>query len=321
MGDCRGVKTIFIFLLFLSVLLSAYSTSSNPLATRSSPHETSVNSIFLQDLTPPVWPTGSKVTAMQITSSSIYINWTQASDDSGTVNYKVYVNGGWDGMWHMANSFGMQYLPSNSTYTFQIVAVDPSGNQATGPFASFTTAPQSCNGYQACLVFKPAVYGTPYPGGSVKFVGVFTNSGQTTIMVNGMNLTGDFGAYVVQGPILAIGQTLNRTIPVVLPLSEALGPHPVSFFVSWDYQNMLGGQWNYGSNFWSNSTLTVVSRPPTSPGTTNPLFNPAWLTGLLGIVGGYWPFAVGAYGTLASAASIAVIRQDRRKKDTLRKAF
>src|SRR5260370_27204053 len=98
-----------------------------------------------------------------------------------------------------------------------------------------------------------------------------------------MNLTGDFGAYVVQGPILAIGETLNRTIPVVLPLNESLGPHHVGFFVSWDYQNMFGGQWNYGSNFWSNSTLTVVSRPSTSPGTTNPMLNPPWLTGLLGI--------------------------------------
>ncbi len=151
--------------------------------------------------------------AMQITSSSIYINWTQASDDSGTVNYKVYVNGGWDGMLHMANSFGMQYLPPNSTYTFQIVAMDPSGNLATGPSATFTTAPQSCTGYQACLAFKAAYYGTPFPGGTVTFVGFFTNSGQTAIRVLIMNVTGDFGSYYVQGPDLTIGQVVNKTKP------------------------------------------------------------------------------------------------------------
>jgi hypothetical protein len=248
------------------------------------------------------------------------MNWTLASDDEGTVNYKVYENGYWDGMLHLANSFGRSSLPSNSTYTFQIVAVDPSGNQATGPSATFTTSPQSCAGYQACLVFKSAYYGTPYPGGSITFVGIFTDSGQTEIRVNGMNLTGDFGSYVVQGPDLAIGQTLNRTIVVVLPLNESLGPHLVSFFVSWDYQNMLGGQWNYGSNFYSNSTLTVVSRPSTSPGTTNPTLNPAWLRGLLGIMGGYWPLVIGSYAILASAASIAVINRDRRKRDALRQA-
>jgi len=324
LDDYRGVKTILIFLLFLSVLLTAYPGPSGPLATGSSSHETSGKLVSLQDLTPPVWPTGSKVIAMQITSSSIYINWTQASDDSGTVNYKVYVNGGWDGMLHMANSFGMQGLPSNSTYTFQIVAMDPSGNLATGPSATFTTAPQSCTGYLACIVFKPAYYGTPFPGGTVTFVGFFTNSGQTAIKVLIMNLTGDFGSYYVQGSDLAIGQEVNKNISIVLPADESLGSHIVRFSVSWDYLYSVDGSWRPGPNLQSNSTLTVVSRPSTpstSPGTTNPILNPAWLTGLLGTLGGYWPLVVGSYAILASAGSIAVIRRDRRKRDALGQAF
>jgi hypothetical protein len=309
---------VLISLLFLSSLLTAYSGLSKPLTAGSSSLGTSANLLSLQDVTPPVWPAGSKIMAMQITSSMIYINWTQASDDSGILNYKVYVNGAWDGMWHMANSFGMQGLSPSSTFTFQIVAVDPSGNQATGPSATFTTAPQGCAGYQACLVFKPGYYGTPFPGGAITFVGIFTDSGDAPIRVLIMNLTGDFGSYYVQGPDLTTGQVVNRTINVVLPTNEPLGSHLVKFFVSWDYQNYVDGSWRFGSNFYSNSTLTVVSQPSTYPGTTNPLLNPAWLTGLLGIVGGYWPFAIGAYAILASAGSIAVIRRDRRRRDALR---
>ncbi len=206
--------------------MTVYSASSKPPKTGGASLEISANSVFFQYLTGPVWPAGSTVMAMQITSSSIYINWTQASA-SGALNYKVYVNGGWDGMLHMANSFGMQGLPPSTTYTFQIVAIDSYGNTATGPSATFTTAPRSCAGYQACLVFKSAYIGTPYPGGSITFVGIFTDSGQTAIKVNGMNLTADFGSYVAQGPVLAIGQTLNQTITVTLPKNESLGPHLV----------------------------------------------------------------------------------------------
>jgi fibronectin type III domain protein len=321
LGDCRGVKMIVVSLFFLSVLLTAFSTPSRQVATGSFSRETSLRLVSLQDLTPPVWPTGSKVVATQITSSSIYINWTLASDDSGTVNYKVYVNGGWDGMLHLANSFGMSYLPPNSTYTFQVVAVDPSGNQATGPSGTFTTAPQICTGYLACLVFKPAYYGTPFPGGIVTFVGFFTNSGQTPIMVLEIYLTGDLGSYSVQGPDLAIGQVLNRNISIILPANESVGSHLVRISVSWDYLYPVDGSWRPGSNIDSNSTLTVVNRPSTPPGTTNPLVNPSWLTGLLGILGGYWPFVVGSYVILASAGSIAVIRRDRRRRDALRQAF
>jgi len=224
-------------------------------------------------------------------------------------------------MLHMGNSFGMSYLPPNSTYTFQVVAVDPSGNQATGPTATFTTAPQICTGYLACLVFKPAYYGTPFPGGTVTFVGFFTNSGQTPIKVLIMNLTGDFGSNYVQGPDLAIGQVVNRMISIVLPADESRGSHLVRFSVSWDYLYSVDGSWRLGSNLQSNSTLTVVSRPSTPPGTTNPMLNPAWLIGLLGILGVYWPLVVGSYGILASAGSIAVIRRDLRKRDSLRQTF
>src|SRR5438132_4369404 len=122
------------------------------------------------DGTPPGWPAGSKIIATLITASSLNIGYSHASDDNGIVNYKILVNGAWDGMWHMDDSyyaynmFGMSSLPSNTTYTFQIIAVDPSGNQNEGPSATFSTAPQSCAGYETCLVFMANYDGIPYPG-------------------------------------------------------------------------------------------------------------------------------------------------------------
>src|SRR5438034_3483594 len=103
------------------------------------------------DATPPVWPAGSRVTALSITSSSIYISWTPATDDSGTVNYKVYEDGAWSGMYTMSTSYGHQYLAPNTTITFQITAVDPSNNWSTGHPETFTTALAACQGYESCL--------------------------------------------------------------------------------------------------------------------------------------------------------------------------
>src|SRR5438309_5082404 len=120
------------------------------------------------DVTPPVWPAGSKIIATLITASSLNIGYSHASDDNGIVNYKILVNGAWDGMWHMDNSyyaynmFGMSSLPSNTTYTFQIIAVDPSGNQRRGPCATFSTAPQNCAGYEACLVLIASYHAIAY---------------------------------------------------------------------------------------------------------------------------------------------------------------
>ena len=280
------------------------------------------------DGTPPVWPAGSKIIATLITASSLNIGYSHASDDNGIVNYKILVNGAWDGMWHMDNSyyaynmFGMSSLPSNTTYTFQIIAVDPSGNQSVGPSATFSTAPQSCAGYEACLVFMASYDGIAYPGATIVLVGTFTNSGQDTIRVLGMNVTGDFGSYIKEGPVLSTGQTANRTINIVIPSNETLGPHMIDLFVSWQYQKIIDQQWYYGSNFWKNSTLTVVSRPSSTqlPGTLNRLPSLGWLTGMLAGVMSYGWLIIAPYTVLVSLGSIMVVKRDMRKREALRNA-
>src|SRR2546428_8038027 len=316
-----------ILLLILAVPLAYCLGPGNSPATNISPIRFSPFLDAVQpDVTPPVWPAGSKIIVTLITASSLNIGYSHASDDNGIPNYKILVNGAWDGMLHMDNSyyaynmFGMSSLPSNTTYTFQIIAVDPSGNQNEGPSATFSTAPQSCAGYEACLVFMASYDGIAYPGATIVLVGTFTNSGQDTIRVLGMNVTGDFGSYIKEGPVLSTGQTANPTINIVIPSNETLGPHMIDFFVSWQYQNIIDQQWYYGSNSCTTRTLTAVSRPsPTQlPGTLNRLPSLGWLTGMLAVVMSYGWLIIGPYAGLVSLGSILVVRRDRRKTEALR---
>src|SRR2546428_9179264 len=318
-----------ILLLILAVPLAYFLGPGNSPATNISPIRFSPFLDAVQpDTTPSVWPAGSTIIATRITSSSLDIGYSHASDDNVVVNYKILVNGAWDGMLHVDNSyyaynmFGMSSLPSNATYTFQIIAVDSSGNQSVGPSATFSTAPQSCAGYEACLVFMASYDGIAYPGATIVLVGMFTNSGQDTVRVLGMNVTGDFGSYFKEGPVLSTGQTANRTINVVIPSNETLGPHMIDFFVSWQYQKIIDQQWYYGSNFWRNSTLTVVSRPSSTqlPGTLDRLPSLGWLTGMLAGVMSYGWLIIAPYTVLVSLGSIMVVKRDMRKREALRKA-
>ncbi len=310
--DSGALRAVVLSLLFLCVLVVAFS-SPEPLGRGHVP--ASPQAVSPLDATPPVWPTGSRVVATGITPSSIQINWTMAADDEGVVNYKVYVDGAWDGMLHMANSFGMFSLLPNRTYTFQIVALDPSGNLSTGPSASFTTSPLSCTGYRACLVFRAIHNRTVYPGGQITFLGTFTNSGQTPVKVLMMSLTGDFGSLYGGGtPDLTVGQKANRSIVVVLPANVELGAHRVTFSVSWEYRNDVDGPWYSGSSLSLNSTLTVV-RHPSLPLGGNGSLNPGLLMSLMRTLWANWPFVVIPYVVLASAGSIVVVRYDRKRRD------
>src|SRR3989442_7465675 len=94
----------------------------------------------------------------------------------------------------------------------------------------------------------------------------------------------------------------------------------IDFFVSWQYQKIIDQQWYFGSNFWKNSTLTVVSRPFSNqpPGTLNRLPSLGWLTGMLAGVMSYGWLIIGSYADLVSIGSIMIVRRDRMQKQALR---
>ncbi|MEI7999438.1 MAG: fibronectin type III domain-containing protein [Candidatus Omnitrophota bacterium] len=78
------------------------------------------------DLTPPTIP--SNLTASYITSSSVTLNWTASIDNIGGTDYYVIRNK----VLIDINSSGFTWIDHNvtpnTTYTYQVMAVDAAGN-------------------------------------------------------------------------------------------------------------------------------------------------------------------------------------------------
>ena len=277
------------------------------------PHFLVSNGSAAVDNTPPAWPSGSTITATSITTSSIYISWPPANDNTGFVNYKVYVNGGWDGMYHMATSFGMQGLSANTTFTFLIVATDNFSNWSNGPSRSFTTSPLQCAGYAACLVSKSMNDPRSSPGGTLNVNDTVTNEGQLTIEVIGMMVSSDLGTYSLTGAgfILRVGDITSRALTKPVLSNESVGAHSLTITISWQY-NSTGG-WTQGNDFVQNSSFSVTktSQPSTSGSNGVPLGS------LVAILLAYaLPLAIVYLGLVGLAVGL-VIRQSRRKKNPL----
>src|SRR5213592_1627780 len=265
------------------------------------------------DTTPPVWPSGSRITALSITSSSLYISWTPATDDSGTVNYKVYEDGAWNGMYTMSTSFGRQYLAPNTTITFQITAVDPSNNSGTGPSAAFTTAPAECQGYEACLTSLFTYTTTSTPGGTITVNDTLSNEGQDSIRITSITVAADQVVYSLTSAtrlMLRVGETGTRGLVIGVPQDETIGTHSILLSVSWDYNSTIEG-WRQGNGLSESRTFSVVSPPaPNQP-------NLPGLASLIRGLAGYAYLFVGGYLALASLGVALVIRNDRRKRAAL----
>lgn len=85
----------------------------------------------LVDTAPPSAPSG--LTASGITASSVYLNWSASSDNSGVSYYQIRLNGS-----STASSGSCSYqwgsLSSSTTYLFEVRAFDAAGNSS--PWAS-----------------------------------------------------------------------------------------------------------------------------------------------------------------------------------------
>ena len=265
------------------------------------------------DATPPVWPSGSRVTALSITSSSIYISWTPATDDSGTVNYKVYEDGAWSGMYTMSTSYGHQYLAPNTTIAFQITAVDPSNNLSPGPSATFNTAPAECQGYETCLTSLFTYTTTSTPGGTITVNDTLSNEGQDSIRITSITVAADQVVYSLTSGtqlLLRVGESGTRGLVIGVPQDEMIGTHSIVLSVSWDYNSTIDG-WRQGNGLSENRTFSVTSPPaPNQP-------NLSGLASLVRGLAGYAYLFVGGYLALASLGVGLVIRNDRKKRAAL----
>lgn len=267
----------------------------------------------------PYWPIGSEISATSITSSSISITWSPASDNTASVVYYVYVNGMFAETGPISGRlFGMQNLSPNATYTFEIIPGDTSGNMGPGLFATFSTSPTVCSGRPACLLYKFWISGTPYPGGPIMAIGNFTDDGPSILSVQSMTMTSDFAgsnSINYSQVILPIGLSSVRSLRFILPDHESLGPHQINYTFSWQYYDNSSAQWRPQLAPTVTSTLTVVN-PPSSQGLGNPFtgfFDTLERILFQSQFAPYLLVLVLAYISAVSAACVLVIKSERRK--------
>lgn len=81
------------------------------------------------DTEAPTWPKDSRLEAVDRTTSSISLKWTEAEDNAGVAGYTVY-NGDDEVTTVTATTYTVTGLSSGTAYTFTVRAFDASGNQS-----------------------------------------------------------------------------------------------------------------------------------------------------------------------------------------------
>ena len=98
--------------------------------------------LAIVDDTAPVWSPTATLTVGAITTDSVTLSWSIASDNVAVTDYEVYADGlliGTSG--GATTTFVVTGLNPNTTYDFQVQALDAAGNTTTtGPTAQGTTA-------------------------------------------------------------------------------------------------------------------------------------------------------------------------------------
>jgi chitodextrinase len=111
---------------------------------------------------PPLWATGSAMTASSLTSTSLILSWPAASSNIGIVSYRVIENGVLIAtVSGSITSFLVSGLTPGSSYDFQIEAIDCNDNTSTTTLSLIETTP-----------LPP-----PWPTGSALTVSDVTSSG------------------------------------------------------------------------------------------------------------------------------------------------
>ena len=245
----------------------------------------------LPDTTPPVWPAGSSLSAVSTTPNSVVLTWTRVTDDVAVAAYRVYSNNAvlntitvstWE-----ANSgqYTAGGLTPQTTYHFRVEAGDTSSNWSTdGPSLNVTTPAVSNITYTGSVLKVESSYlNTPYAGGSVTLENIFTSLGTDPVLVMGLTMRGDLGAWTMQGSPFELlgghGRTIDMT--VTIPRSVYTGNHPVTVNVQWQGYDPQTGVWSYATPLTFSGTIPVQPPPPTTPPPSMTKQNNTILLGLL----------------------------------------
>lgn len=141
------------------------------------------------DLKGPKWPDQAKLTASDITSSSVKLAWSPAADDAGVAEYRIY-----NGSAQLGTVSGSVYttvgnavyytysangLSASTAYTFKVEAADGAGTATVnGPSVTVTTLSGSSDSNDPGTVTPGAGAGTPAaPDTGVKLEPVAVSGG------------------------------------------------------------------------------------------------------------------------------------------------
>ena len=94
------------------------------------------------DKQPPIWPTGSAITASAITTSSITLTWSAATDNVGVTLYRITYKDGTDKVKYISQgrTTTITGLTADREFTFTVYARDGAGNWSnSGPWVKATT--------------------------------------------------------------------------------------------------------------------------------------------------------------------------------------
>jgi len=88
----------------------------------------------------PVWPTGSTLSAAQVSHRSLDLNWTPATDNVGVTKYRIYKDGSLIYTIGAETQFRVNNLKPETQYAFKIEAGDQANNwTSNGPALTIST--------------------------------------------------------------------------------------------------------------------------------------------------------------------------------------
>ncbi|MFK7691291.1 right-handed parallel beta-helix repeat-containing protein [Paenibacillus sp. HJGM_3] len=92
------------------------------------------------DVTPPTWPAGSMLSAVNMGMDFITLKWPQATDDIGVTQYRVYQNNELLATVTEGTSYNVTGLTAGTAYAFRVEAADSAGNSSSnGPASTKST--------------------------------------------------------------------------------------------------------------------------------------------------------------------------------------
>lgn len=163
------------------------------------------------DTVKPVFPPGAAISLVggTVTASGFQLSWTPATDNSGSVLYKISTDGGatYPTTWAVAN-YTFSGLTAGTTYAIRVQAIDPTGNLSDDILAfSQATSAAGASITSQPLVRNVSVAGVPVLAASIAltWVRVYdTTTGDRVLTVTGLS-TDASGVFTFSNAALVVG--------------------------------------------------------------------------------------------------------------------